>query len=252
MYPVSNNPDNKNAIRRLKMAQVKAVELGFSVIGKVGPVGIRWARQKFLGKVVLVIGPPDAGKTTFINYLCLEQFQREHYVEETARFEDTRGFDVKMGRDNMLNVSFKTVVDSPGQIGAVAQAEEVFNRRPHAIIIFTDLTKPAEEDPDGAATWLVKFCNYLDMLWRRKDSIRSNRTKVIIVVMNKHDKITDSQILIDREEQLRRILHKELKFALGRMRREVAILPCTLVTNPEGHEEIDSIITSLVKGLAKW
>ncbi|HZO71222.1 MAG TPA: GTPase domain-containing protein [Ktedonobacteraceae bacterium] len=234
------------------MAEATVVELGFSVVAKVGPAGIRRGMQWLLGKVILVVGPPRSGKTTFINYLCLQQFQRQHDTDVTTRFEDSGKFDIKMGRDDMLRVSVKKVVDFPGDIGAVAHAEEVFKRRPHAIIIFTDLAVPAEEDPNGAAVWLAKFCSHLESLWRRNGSIRGNRTKAVLVVMNKHDKITDEQVLIDRKRQLRTILHDELRQARGRMRREIAILPCTLVKNAEGHDEVDNVVTSLVKGLAKW
>jgi hypothetical protein len=51
------------------------------------------------------------------------------------------------------------------------------------------------------------------------------------------------------KKAFRKILDSELRDALGQMTSRVEIMPCVLVTNPEGPKAVDSIITHLAKAL---
>lgn len=233
------------------MAEAKAAELGVEIAARLGPMGLKWIWRRLRGKVILVVGAPEVGKTTFIEYLCWDVFRSERYTSRTIHIEKTPGFDLEMGHNTMFTISIRMMVDFPGNIGAVLQADEVFERNPHAIIIFTDLTDSATKPVDAPGIWLRDFCRHLETLWRRDGRKRRNRIKVMIVVMNKSDKIKDMQILKDRQDLLQRIIDTELRDARGRMIEEITVMPCALVPNPKQEEEAQNIILHLAKGLRK-
>ena len=58
---------------------------------------------------MLVVGDALSGKTTFIDYLCLKDFQYERETLKTISPEKTRSFDAKVGQENMYNVSYFAV-----------------------------------------------------------------------------------------------------------------------------------------------
>ena len=72
----------------------------------------------------------------------------------------------------------------------------------------------------------------------------------MILVMNKMDKSTANKIAA-RERAFRKILDAELRDARGQMLDEIAIMPCTVVTNPQGTKAVDNVIAHLAKALAK-
>jgi len=68
--------------------------------------------------------------------------------------------------------------------------------------------------------------------------------------MNKMDKVNPKQ-LEPRKKAFRRTLDAELREARGQMIEEIAIMPCALVTNPDGTKAVDSLIAHLAKVLMK-
>jgi GTPase SAR1 family protein len=226
------------------------VKVGVAVIQRAAPSGIALLKSWLKGKEVLIVGQARAGKTTFVEYLRYGLFEDEKEKEKTKREEKTARFNVKMGRDSSLELSVKRVRDVPGQWGPMAHADLVVDHRPHALLIFIDLTRPLRGESERAsAAWLVEFCRHLESRWRIKGR-KANRIKSIILVMNKLDK-SDARKMESRKKEFRKILDAELREARGRMMDEIAILPCVVVTNPEGTKAVDSVITHLAKALAK-
>lgn len=233
-------------------AGAAAIEASFAIVERMAPTGINLIKSWLQSKVILVVGQSRAGKTTFIDYLHYGLFEDEKETERTKREIGTARFDVKMGRDAALEVSVKKVIDIAGQIGPTAHADLVLKYRPHVIIILTDLTTPVDiqgESDRTSGAWLLEFCNHLEAAWRVKGG-KGNRTKSMIVIMNKRDKV-NAQELIDRRIQFRKILDTELREARGRTLNEIAIMPCTLVSNPNGTKEVDSVIAHFAKALAQ-
>ncbi|HEY0605976.1 MAG TPA: hypothetical protein VGD58_23835 [Herpetosiphonaceae bacterium] len=226
------------------------VKVGVAVISRAAPTGLEIVKAWLKGKEVIIVGQARAGKTTFVDYLQFGLFEDEKDTSKTRDVEESARFNIKMGRDSALQLSVKKVVDVPGQIGAAWQADEVFYRRPHAIVIMTDLTSPLDGEPDrAAAAWLLEFCRELESNWRIKGK-RGNRVKSIILVMNKLDKVTED-VVTSRKTKFQGILNTELREARGRMLSEIAIMPCSLVTNPQGTKAVDAVIAHLAKTLAR-
>jgi len=68
--------------------------------------------------------------------------------------------------------------------------------------------------------------------------------------MNKRDKVSDKKVEAGKAA-FRKILDAELRDARGQMIDEIPIMPCIMVTNPEGTKAVDSLIAHLAKTLSK-
>src|SRR5436853_4470347 len=210
----------------VETAGATLLKIGVAVIQRVAPSGIALIKSWLKGKEVLVIGQARAGKTTFIDYLQYGLFEDEKETFKTIEVTSSARFNVKVGRDSALELSVKTTVDVPGQIGPAAHADLAFERRPHAIIIFTDLTSPLRGEPDRAsAAWLLEFCKRFELRWGLKGR-KANRLKSIVLVMNKTDKVTARQAEA-RRKVFRKVFDAELREARGQMIEDIAIVPCT-------------------------
>lgn len=149
-----------------------------------------------------------------------------------------------------MELAVRSVIDVPGQVGPLEHAKLVFERRPHAIVIFADLTRPLKGEPErAAAAWMQEFCRTLEAHWRVNRK-RKNRIKSIVLVLNKRDKVDEKKVAAWKQA-LRKIIEAELREARGQMLAEIAIMPCVMVANPEGTKAVDSLIAHLTKALAR-
>ncbi|MEP7342711.1 MAG: GTPase domain-containing protein [Acidobacteriota bacterium] len=217
---------------------------------RAAPTGIALLKSWFRGKEILVVGQARAGKTTFIDYLQFGLFEDEKETSKTVDVTPSARFNVKMGRDAALELTITSVIDVPGQTGPVDHAKRVIEKRPHAILIFIDLTRPLKSKGEHAsADWLADFCRTLESRWRASKN-KKNRLRSVILVLNKTDKVGVKKIAACKGE-FRKILDNELRDARGQMLDEIAIMPCSLVTNSGGAKSVDSVIAHLAKALAR-
>ncbi len=217
--------------------------------------GIKWAAPKgwgllrswWVGKELLIIGQARAGKTTLRDYLQLGEFDDAVPTEETPEIEETERFQLTVGNESPLKLIVTKAIDTPGQVGAVADANYAYDRNPHALIIVLDLTTPFEGEPDRASgAWLRRFCRRYETLWRANPKKKKSRVKAIIVVMNKADKV-DVTTVETRTKEYRFIVDSELKNAKGKMTDSVGVLPCSVVTNAQGKKLVNRVIAYLTK-----
>lgn len=232
------------------LAGAALVEVGIAVIERTVPGGIARVKSWLKGKEVLIVGRSRAGKTSFVDYLQYGFFEDEKETTKTWDKVLSRRFDVKMGRNSALELKVKTVVDLPGQWGPMFHADLVFQRSPHAVLVFTDLTTPLQGPPEQAsAAWLRDFCEHLESLWRARPR-RRNRVMTMIVLMNKFDKATERKTDA-RKRAFRKILDAKFQMARGSMMDEIVIVPSIMVNNPQGTKLVDSVIVHLAKRLAR-
>jgi len=214
------------------------------------PKGFGLVKRWWVGKEVLIIGQPRAGKTTFREYLQYALFDDEKPTDETAEIESTKQIDIGIGQRGNLKLNVKRAIDTPGQVGAVEHANLAFQENPHGLIIVLDLTAPLDGEPDRAsATWLKRFCRRYEAKWR-VDRNRKNRLKAIVVIMSKADKLASGTI-DERRKIYKEILDTELKDARGKMLDGVAVLPCSMVTNPHGTRLMDNVVAYLAAAFSR-
>jgi signal recognition particle receptor subunit beta len=201
------------------------------------------------GKTLMVVGPPRAGKSTFMDYLSYGIFQHEQETERTYEAKRARDFKLSLGRDRALSASIKTAVDMPGDPNPKLVVDEVFKRRPHGLIVMLDLTTPLDDDdPRYSAAWLRRFCRAAEQRAFRMRP-RRNRLRSIVVAMNKADKV-DGVELQRRERVFRGIMEQDWLIAGGSHAIEPRFRPCIAVENDEKTRWVDAILVDVAKGLA--
>lgn len=220
------------------------VKLGGTIISQ-APKGFKYIKSLLTGKTIIIVGQERAGKTTFLDYFQYGFFEDEKDTSKTYDITPSVRFDVKLGRNEILEISVKTVIDVPGQAGAVLQAKEIYKQKPHAILIFIDVNRPLKPSSE----WLVEFCKRLETYWRTNKH-KGNRVKSIILVLNKKDK-TNAKIIESRKKAFQKILNAELKEAKGSMMDDVVVIPTAMVNNPDGTKSADGLIAHLAKALVK-
>jgi hypothetical protein len=144
-------------------AGAAVLKVGVTLMERHVPHGLALFRAWWRGKTILIVGQQRAGKTTFVDYLRYGVFGDEKDTEKTLEVERSPRFTVTLGRDKALELSVRTVVDVPGQVGPIEHANLAFQERPHAIILFTDLTAPFTGPEEKASSaWLTAFCKRLE------------------------------------------------------------------------------------------
>jgi hypothetical protein len=148
-----------------------------------------------------------------------------------------------MGRDKALELVVKTTEEIGGQFDAAQSATLVVNRRPHALLVVTDLTQPSE----AILAWVTEFCERLEDLWRQKK--RGNRIQSMILILNKSDKCTPDAI-DHLKTQLGQILKTELHESRGGIAGAIPVVSSVLVKTPRGTSSADMVITRMARSLA--
>jgi hypothetical protein len=226
------------------------LKAGLTLMTRTAPTGVVWVKSWFKGRRILIVGQARAGKSTFVDYLEFGVFDKEKTTAKTADVVPTARFNVSIGRDQALVMYVKKAEDTPGQVGAVHLANLAFDRRPHALVIFLDLTTPLSGEVDrSGGEWLKEFCKRLDRLWIGKRG-RKNPIMNITVVLSKEDKV--AQPTVDAYlADCKATLEAELRESRGGMQGEIAIIPAVLVKTAthQTTESLDRVLTNLAKGL---
>jgi signal recognition particle receptor subunit beta len=225
------------------------IELGVGLLKRVTPKGLSWARTWLKGSEILVVGQARSGKTSFVDYLRYGTLEGLQETPISYDLTKTATFNIKMGRNSALELDVRRAVDVPGQHWPYDHACIVRARKPQALIIMTDASKPLEGGSDQAAgAWLQEFCEHLaDAL--RKSSKLAKRLRQIIVVINKTD-IVDQSEAAQRMREFRRTLVAVLGPVLGTTAKSIPILPCILVETPKGSSLVDALIRKLARSLS--
>jgi GTPase SAR1 family protein len=217
------------------------------VIERAGPAGLKLVSSWIHGKSIAVVGPPRAGKSTFLSYLQYGIFLPEEETDRTYTPTESPRFNLHLGPNRNLSVQIKTAIDMPGPNLDVA--DYVYHARPHALLIVLDLTASLDDPNDlrASAIWLNDFLARFDQLWRGAKPKR-NRLRTIIVAMNKIDKV-DQATRDAFEARYREIVDRRLIAAKGSKVSAVHFKPSVMVENPEGTRWVDTILVDMAKSL---
>jgi septum formation topological specificity factor MinE len=199
------------------------------------------------GKEILILGPGSAGKTKFAQYLQLGALDPEGQREMTYCVTKSPAFVVNVGQEQGLMLEVRRAVDTPGQVGPVQHANLVADRQPHALIVMLDCSSAVS----STIRWLHIFCSTLDTILRR-GPYAVRRLKAIVVVLNKRDKISSTEVAQLRQA-VTEVLQQHLSVPLGADRvRSIPILECISVQTKQGTALIDEVISELAERWARW
>ena len=197
---------------------------------------------------VFIVGQARAGKTTFVDYIQHGLFREEQETHKTLEVTTGKQVTVAVGKNDLLNISIRAI-DVPGQAQANEHARLAFEKNPHAILIFLDLSTSLNAKIEkGSVAYLTEFCDRLNALCRLRDRRRC-RLKTLIVVANKLDKVST-----EKWEQAKKAFNtaiRTLNEALGRMTTPPVVRPCVMVENAEGDKLVANVVTYLAKELSK-
>ena len=215
-------------------------------VGRAAPRGLARLRTYTKGKEILILGPSSAGKSKFAQYLRLGTLDPEGTREMTYHLTKSPTFVVHVGPDGSLTLNVRRAVDTPGQTGPIQHANLVGVRKPHAVIVLLDSSKPIT----ATAGWLRLFCNRLDTLLRR-GSYTKRKLREIVVLLNKRDKI-GKRDFEQLSQEVRDELNRYLSVVLGKKRvGAIPILECIAIQTPQGTALIDEVIVHLAHHLAR-
>lgn len=168
-------------------------------VGKVaveylGRPGYARLRMFFAGKRLVVVGPSDAGKTTFMDYMRYEMFHPEEQPHATLRPRKKKNFKFSLGAKELLVASIKQAIDMPGQPDPEWVAQEALRDRPHALVIVLDATAPIDgsDAQHSTGVWLRKFCRAAEQV-SRETRPKRNRLRTVAVALNKADRVSDDE-----------------------------------------------------------
>ena len=221
------------------------------VIERGAPAGLGVLRSWLHGQTIMVVGPTKSGKSTFVSYLRFGIFQEEQEPHSTFKPVESPRFNLELGPNRNLEVQVKTAVDLPGQ--DTDQFLQVYEHRPHALVIVLDMSAPlaAPHDIRSTATWLEDFFSKLDQRWQGKKPSR-NRLRSVIVVLNKMD-IADKPRVDEYEKRYRAIVKENFHTAhgprLGDVHFRRSIMVEDPVKNPGGTKSIDAILVDMAQSL---
>ncbi|MGH3157220.1 MAG: hypothetical protein ACRDNF_11675, partial [Streptosporangiaceae bacterium] len=222
------------------------------VIERGAPAGLGVIRSWLHGQTIMVVGPTRAGKSTFVSYLRFGIFQEEDPEKDrTFKPIESPRFNLELGPNRNLEVQIKTAVDLPGS--DTDQHLQVFEHRPHALVIVLDMSAPlaAPNDIRSTTIWLEDFFRKLDQRWQGKKPSR-NRLRSVIVVMNKIDLASKPQV-DSYEKRYRAIVKDDFRAARGTRLSDVhfrrTIMVEDPVKNPGGTKSIDAILVDMAQSL---
>lgn len=217
-----------------------------SAVRRGRPKGLARLRTYATGKEILVLGPSSAGKSKFAEYLQLGRLHPEGQREMTYGLTKSPTFTLTLGVDGRVALNVRRTVDTPGQTGPVQHAGLVGERKPHAVVVMLDSSRPIAT----SVKWLDLFCDRLDTVLRKGHHIR-NKLREIVVVLNKRDKIDPAE----RDElaaRVRQVLDRHLAVVLGPDRAAaIPVLECICIEGPHGPALIDAVLACLAERLTQ-
>jgi hypothetical protein len=198
------------------------------------------------GKEILILGPGNAGKTKFAQYLQRAALDPEGKREMTYAVTRSPSFVVDFGQKDGPVLRVRRAVDTPGQVGPLQHALLVARRRPHAVIVMLDCSS----DPLATLRWFCLFCNALDSVLRKVAPV-ARRLQEMVVLLNKRDKIEDKEFA-KLHQAARKVLERFLTVAWGEERvQSIPIQECILARTRRGTALIDGVIAGLTERLLK-
>lgn len=168
------------------MSDAGSITLSVSIesLVEAGEKAVRWIIARTVGARILIVGPSQAGKTAFFDYLSYSYLGPES--DHVSTFNETRSPTISKPADpaGRLRLNVKGSWDQPGQWGPMAHASIIEERRPNAILVMLDATTPVPR----TRSWPKEFCLHVDRVYSQAPSTKQE-LRSMVVCLNKRDKV---------------------------------------------------------------
>ena len=224
------------------MAEVIEVPLAISALERTAQSSLSWFTTRLRGITLLIIGPPNSGKTAFFDYLVSGYLFSESGHITTIKVKTSPTFSIPIGNNNTLNLRVRRSFDTPGQIGFLAQSDLIKNKRPHAVLLVLDSTTSASSLKNRTS----EFCTNLSRVLNESPALKK-RLRSLIICLNKRDKVRNAQHFSARFHAVRSELEKGLATTIGLQSvQSITVMPCVSVRTPVyASTLIDDVIAKL-------
>ena len=132
--------DNQNEIENMAPMEAVSGSILKTSVSFFLPKGWKWLMNKIYGKKLLVVGLGRSGKTSFKNYLLKGLLLNENDTPKTSDHVVSEGSIININNGS-FEVQLKSLIDSPGQMGPLVQAEAVSTFNPHFLFVFLNCEK---------------------------------------------------------------------------------------------------------------
>ncbi|GAA5510027.1 GTPase domain-containing protein [Novipirellula caenicola] len=228
-------------------ANAIGVSVGVEVIRRTVPSGLKWLSAYARGVEMLIVGPGDVGKTSISDYLQFGMLETYQQHEKTLEIQNSKTFQISIGRDEALKLRVRRTIDVPGQTGPVEHANLVRERRPHCVLIVLDSSKPI----DTVSRWLSPFCERLDHIYR-EDSRLLKKNRGLFVALNKRDAVRRTTDFDARQRHVKKCLVNGLGDVIGKQSaKAIPVMPTIAVQSRDGSELLDSLIRKVAKQVSR-
>jgi hypothetical protein len=178
-------------------------------LARKSPQVMGWVKAYVIGKGLLVLGRPIAGKTSTVNYLRYGQLPTARRPRMTTGIKESSPF--RFGqKDDKLSMYIRMATDVPGDLGIVDQLDVLTRRKPAILLVFISLapvTDRKKEYKDYQATqqlklweaeilWLHNFADGLKSVFLRNQEVRK-KLKVLVFIVTSRIWLIPTQRLRD-------------------------------------------------------
>jgi hypothetical protein len=155
-------------------------------------------------------------------------------------------FSIKSGKDNMLQLQVRSILDTVGQVNARDHARAVIRHKPHAIVIVLDVSGQWEGDNNYSSRfYLSELLENLAHELHPRAFIAQHPSN-ITVLLNKSDKV-DPSVIAELAKHVRESLNSKLT-RFGPAVKKIPVLPCSLIEE-EGGALPEKVIRNLALSL---
>lgn len=210
-----------------------------ALVRKIPGIG-KWARKKIIGTRLMMAGPSEVGKSSFLNYLKNNKFADESNVLPTNTVTVSDGF--AWTDDNHQELITAKCLDVPGQLSPEDQVNEAKRYNPETIIVVLPMTNNGQ-----ISDWIKQFSKKLGAALRSDHKFRNSLTSLTFV-LNKSDRLTEEvklKLLADVEETVQSILKPLFKENIGR----IGIIGCTLFKGNGGEKAAAAVAVKIALSL---
>lgn len=224
-------------------------DLGIEAFKHALPTGLEYVRTRVFGKRLTVVGPADAGKTSFIEYCQFGTLSEVGEPITTREVPPGAKFVIRADPDPTgearLELRVKRAIDLPGQYDPEFQAELLVRQRPHLAVVMVDIAL----EPHVA--WVGKLlAEYSRLLGQ--DSAARNRLRSVVFVLNKVDLVgaDEGRLVALRKQEVggHRAL---LAAAVGSRARHFLVLPGIFAATPRGPALARRVVRVIARALAR-
>lgn len=202
---------------------IAAVVIGLLAGALVVYLGPRLAarfKPKLAPLELLVVGPDDAGKTSFLNFLRDNQFADQAPTRDTLAIARQSAF--KRPRAGATDLAVKRVWDIPGPLEPSEQLDLLRREAPKTLVVILSTDNPS------SAAWLRSFMTGLRSLLSQDRRV-AGRLISVHVVLNKMDLIGEHECGV-RLADMVKIVDDALEPVIMSNTRLIDVLPTSLLS----------------------